>query len=215
MESPGDINMNAASEVNRLRINPRANDFSYGRPKSCARLTVVRCLLVFALSVVATYHGQANPTSGAATVAHAALETDLATTQVWLEKGAHKLNLDSHGVILKGYDPVAYFTKKKAVKGTSKYETNYQGATYYFSSAANLATFKSNPSKYAPQYGGFCANGMKERHADDIDPTVFFIIKGKLYVCASPGAEKEFRSDEQKNVKKADQNWDEEYRWWY
>ena len=211
MESVGEINMNGVPEVNPLRINPRVNDSSYRPPKSSARLTVVRGLLVCALSVVATYHGEANPTSGAATV----LKTDHAGAQVLLEKGAHKLNLDSHGVILKGYDPVAYFTKKKAVKGTSKYETNYQGATYYFSSAANLATFKSNPSKYAPQYGGFCANGMKDRHADDIDPTVFFIIKGKLYVCASPGAEKEFRSDEQKNVKKADQNWDEEYRWWY
>jgi hypothetical protein len=26
---------------------------------------------------------------------------------------------------------------------------------------------------------------MKDRRADDIDPTVFFIIKGKIYVCAS------------------------------
>ena len=203
--------MNSAPEVNTLRINPRANDFSYHRTKSRARLTVVRGLLVCALSVVATYHGTADPTSGAAT----ALKSEHARTQVSLEKGAHKLNLDSHGIILKGYDPVAYFTQKKAIKGTPKYETSYQGATYYFSSAANLATFKRNPSKYAPQYGGFCANGMKDRRADDIDPSVFFIIKGKLYVCASPEAEKEFRSKESRNIKKADQNWDEEYRWWY
>jgi hypothetical protein len=56
---------------------------------------------------------------------------------------------------------------------------------------------------------------MKDRHAVDTDPTVFFVIKGKLYVCASPDAEKEFRSNEQKNIKNADQNWDEEYRWFY
>jgi YHS domain-containing protein len=211
MESAGEINMNGAPEVNPLRINPRANDFSYRRTKSCARVTVVRGLLVCALSLAVINHGKANPASGPAT----ALKTDHARAHVWLEKGAHKLNLDSHGVILKGYDPVAYFTQKKAVKGTPKYETNYQGATYYFSSAANLASFKMNPSKYAPQYGGFCANGMKDRHADDIDPSVFFIIKGKLYVCASPEAEKEFRSKESRNIKKADQNWDEEYRWWY
>ena len=215
MESAGEINMNGAREVNPLRINPRANDFSYRRPKSWVRLTVVRGLLVCALSVVATYHGKANPTSSAAIVVDTVLKADQARARVWPEKGAHKLNLDSHGVILKGYDPVAYFNQKKAVKGTPKYETNYQGATYYFSSAANLASFKRNPSKYAPQYGGFCANGMKDRHADDIDPTVFFIIKGKLYVCASPEAEKEFRSKESRNIKKADQNWDEEYRWWY
>ena len=215
MESAGEINMNGVPKVNPLRIKPRINDLSYSRPKRSARLTIVRGLLVCALSVVATYNGKANPTSGAATVADTVLKTDHARAQVWLEKGAHKLNLDSHGVILKGYDPVAYFTQKKAVKGTPKYETNYQGATYYFSSVANLATFKRNPSKYAPQYGGFCANGMKDRRADDIDPSVFFIIKGKLYVCASPEAEEEFRSKESRNIKKADQNWDEEYRWWY
>lgn len=207
--------MNGAPDINPLRIKPGAKDFSYSRPKSCARLIVVRGLLVCALSVMATYHAKANPRSGAATVADTVLKTDRARPRIWLEKGSHKLNLDSHGVILKGYDPVAYFTQRKAVKGTPKYETSYQGATYYFSSVANLAAFKRNPSKYAPQYGGFCANGMKNRHADDIDPTVFFIIKGRLYVCASPEAEKEFRSNESGNIKKADQNWDEEYRWWY
>lgn len=137
------------------------------------------------------------------------------TLQVWLEKGAHKFNVDPKGVILKGYDLVAYFTQHKAVKGNPKYQTTYQGATYYFSSAANLAIFKKDPSKYAPQYGGFCANGTKNRKAVDIDPTVFFILKGKLYVCASPAAEKEFRANQDANIERADQNWDEQYEWFY
>jgi YHS domain-containing protein len=135
--------------------------------------------------------------------------------QVYLTKGQHKVNLDSQGVILKGYDPVAYFTQKKAVKGSPKYKTTYEGATYYFSSAADLATFNKSPSKYAPQYGGFCSNGMANRQASDIDPNVFFVLKGKLYVCASPEAEKEFKSNLQENTKKADKNWDEEYEWFY
>ena len=134
--------------------------------------------------------------------------------QVWLTKGEHKLNLDSKGVILKGYDPVAYFTQKKAVKGSPKYQTTYQRATYYFSSAADLAIFKKSPSKYVPQYGGFCASGMASRQANDSDPTVFFVIKGKLYVCAS-GAGESFQSNPAANVKKADKNWDEEYEWFY
>jgi YHS domain-containing protein len=135
--------------------------------------------------------------------------------QVWLAKGEHKLNLDSKGVILKGYDPVAYFTQKKAVKGSPKYQTTYQGATYYFSSPADLAIFKKSPSKYVPQYGGFCANGIANRHANESDPTVFFVLKGKLYVCASPEAEKEFQTNAQANVKKADDNWGDAYEWFY
>ena len=135
--------------------------------------------------------------------------------QIWLTKGEHKLNVDSSGVILKGYDPVAYFVQKKAVKGSPKYKTTHQGATYYFSSAADLAIFEKDPSKYVPQYGGFCANGMANRQASNIDPNVFFVLKGKLYVCASADAEKEFQSNLQQNTKKADENWDEEYRWFY
>ena len=207
--------MNAVPEVNLLHINLDTNDFCYSRPKSSARLTLMRGLLVCALSLVAAYQSIADPTSVSAIAAANGLKSHQVGAQVWLEKGAHKLNLDSQGVILKGYDPVAYFTQKKAVKGAPRYKVSHQGATYYFSSAANLATFKGNPSKYAPQYGGFCANGMKDRHAVDIDPTVFFIIKGKLYVCASPDAEKEFRSNERENIKNADRNWDEEYRWFY
>ena len=41
------------------------------------------------------------------------------------------------------------------------------------------------PAKYAPQYGGFCANGMSKRKLADIDPNQFFIYKGKLYVCTA------------------------------
>jgi YHS domain-containing protein len=135
--------------------------------------------------------------------------------QVWLTKGQHKLNLDSKGVILKGYDPVAYFTEKKAVKGSPKYQTTHEGAIYYFSSAANLATFKKSPSKYVPQYGGFCAHGMANRQANDSDPNVFFVLKGKLYVCASPEAAKGFQSNAEANVKKADDNWGDAYEWFY
>jgi YHS domain-containing protein len=135
--------------------------------------------------------------------------------QVWLTKGEHKLNLDNKGVILNGYDPVAYFTQKKAVKGSPKYQTSYQGAIYYFSSAADLATFKKSPSKFVPQYGGFCANGIANRQSSAGDPTVFFVLKGKLYVCASPEAEKEFNSNPKANVKKADDNWEAQYEWFY
>jgi len=108
---------------------------------------------------------------------------------------------------LQGYDPAAHFAQKKAVKGSSKYQSTYQGATYYFSSAADLATFKANPSKYVPQYGGFCANGVKNNNLRDADPRVFFILKGKLYVCESRAAEKEFRTHEDEDIVTANRNW--------
>jgi hypothetical protein len=82
--------MNGFPDINPLRIKPGAKDFSYSRPESCARLIVIRDLLVCALSVVVTYQGKANPTSGTATVADTVLKTNRARPQVCLEKGSHK-----------------------------------------------------------------------------------------------------------------------------
>jgi YHS domain-containing protein len=121
---------------------------------------------------------------------------------------APKVNVDSNGVILKGYDAVAYFKEKRAVKGDPKYSSSYGGATYYFASADDKATFDKTPAKYAPQYGGYCANSMLKRKLRDIDPNVFFVYKGKLYVCSSPKAGKAFYSDPDTNIKKADKNWE-------
>jgi YHS domain-containing protein len=120
---------------------------------------------------------------------------------------APKVNVDKNGVILKGYDPVAYFKQKKPVKGDPKFSSSYGGATYYFASAEDKADFDKTPAKYAPQYGGYCAHSMLKRKLKDIDPNVFFVYKGKLYVCSTPKAGKEFYSDPDTNIKKADENW--------
>ena len=119
-----------------------------------------------------------------------------------------KVNVDQNGVILKGYDAVAYFKQKRAVKGDPKYSSSYGGATYYFSSAEDKAEFDKTPAKYAPQYGGYCANSMTKRKLADTDPNVFLVYKGKLYVCSSPKARAHFFSDPDANVKKADKNWE-------
>jgi YHS domain-containing protein len=117
------------------------------------------------------------------------------------------VNVDKNGVILHGYDAVAYIKQKKPVKGDPKYSSSYGGATYYFASADDKAEFDKTPAKYVPQYGGYCANSMTKRKLADIDPNVFFVYKRKLYVCSSPKAAKEFNSDPDTNVKKADTNW--------
>jgi YHS domain-containing protein len=118
------------------------------------------------------------------------------------------VNVDQNGVILKGYDAVAYFKQKRAVKGDPKYASKYEGATYYFASEADKAAFDKAPAKYAPQYGGFCANSMSKRRIGDINPNQFFIYRGKLYVCTNAAALKEFSSKPDVNIQAADKNWD-------
>ncbi len=47
-----------------------------------------------------------------------------------LAPGAEALNVDENGLALQGYDPVAYFTDGKPVKGSPQFTASYQGATY-------------------------------------------------------------------------------------
>jgi YHS domain-containing protein len=118
-----------------------------------------------------------------------------------------KVNVDKSGVILKGYDPVAYFEENRPVKGDPKFSSTYRTAAYHFASAAHKAAFDRNPAKYAPQYGGFCAESMSRGKLADINPNVFYVYKGKLYVCSTPHGGKVFYSNPDVNIKKADENW--------
>src|SRR5688500_16766917 len=69
-------------------------------------------------------------------------------------------NLENSGLAIQGYDPVAYIVSNKAVEGKSAITTEYNGVTYRFSTTKNRDAFKANPSKYEPQYGGWCAYAM-------------------------------------------------------
>jgi YHS domain-containing protein len=118
------------------------------------------------------------------------------------------VNVDKNGVILKGYDPVAYFKQRRAVKGNPQYSSKYGGATYYFASGQDKSEFDKAPAQYAPQYGGFCAYSMRERKLADVDPNQFLIYKGKLYVCSTAPKIKEFSTNPDVNIQAADKNWD-------
>jgi YHS domain-containing protein len=68
---------------------------------------------------------------------------------------AGPFNTDEHGLAIKGYDPVAYFKQEKSLKGSGEFTYRWSGAKWRFVSAEHLELFKSDPEKYAPQYGGY------------------------------------------------------------
>jgi YHS domain-containing protein len=119
-----------------------------------------------------------------------------------------KVNVDSQGVILKGYDVVAYFKQGKPVKGNPAIESAYQGATYLFASPTDKTDFDKDPAKYAPKYGAFCSYGVANGVMADIEgPDAFAVYNGKLYLCGNQGALKWFKSNIASNIEKADTNW--------
>jgi YHS domain-containing protein len=119
-----------------------------------------------------------------------------------------KVNIDSQGVILKGYDVVAYFKQRKPVQGNPAFESTYQGAMYLFASAANKADFDKDPARYVPQYGGFCAYAVVKGVLADLEgPDASTVYKGKLYLCGNEDALRSFKSDIDSNIDKANSNW--------
>jgi YHS domain-containing protein len=110
-------------------------------------------------------------------------------------------------IALKGYDPVAYFTLSTPTPGVAEYETVYDGVRYFFANARHRDLFKANPEKYAPQFGGSCANNMANGTRRESDPTVWVIIGDKLYVFAGAAGADRFRKDAEVAAVKAAANW--------
>ena len=108
-----------------------------------------------------------------------------------------------------GYDTVAFFNQSKPVKGSSDFETTYQGATFKFSSAENLATFEANSEKYAPQYGGHCAWAVSQGYTAKGDPNHWRIVDGKLYLNYNAAVQRDWEQDIPGFIKLADGNWPE------
>jgi YHS domain-containing protein len=113
-------------------------------------------------------------------------------------------------VLLKGADVVAYFTQNKDVQGNPSIKTSYENVTFYFSSAENKALFDKEPTKYLPQYGGYCANGIVYGIPWGGDADSWRMIEGKLYIFGGAGSRDAFLLDVPKNRALADKYWNEE-----
>jgi YHS domain-containing protein len=128
-------------------------------------------------------------------------QADLRNKQFNLEKG----------VAIQGYDPVAYFTQNKAVKGNRQFAASAEGILYYFSNAVNKEVFLKDFKKYEPQYGGWCAYAMGSSNEKvEIDPETFKLLDGKLYLFYHSWTNNtltKWNKDETNLKGKADKNW--------
>lgn len=120
---------------------------------------------------------------------------------------AERRYLDGQGRALRGYDPVAYFTEEAAIPGKPEHALEWDGAIWHFEFAETRAKFRSNPSAYLPQYGGFCAEGVARGFKRISDPTVWVIAGGKLYVHYSIEAQNRWAADIRGHIRQADENW--------
>lgn len=95
---------------------------------------------------------------------------------------AGDFNTTQEGVAIEGYDSVGYFSAGEARQGDRVYETEWDGAIWRFATARERDAFAEDPAAYAPQFGGFCANGLSQGHKVTGNPEIWRIIDGKLYL---------------------------------
>lgn len=111
------------------------------------------------------------------------------------------------GIAIHGYDPVAYVVDHEAVPGSSEYTADWRGAEWRFSSGRNRALFLDDPVRYAPQYGGFGAYGAAIGKAYDVDPSVFDVIDGRLYLHRNGRVRELWQRNPKGYIAEADDTW--------
>jgi YHS domain-containing protein len=109
-------------------------------------------------------------------------------------------------VAIKGYDPVAYFTDGKPVRGLPEIDYEWDAHRYHFATAQHRDLFKADPARYAPQFGNFCAMALSKGEFVIADPENWQINDGKLYVFGKPAGPELFRKDLAANIDKANGN---------
>lgn len=111
------------------------------------------------------------------------------------------------GAALRGYDPVAYFTLGKPVRGSRDFVHVWRGAEWRFTSAEHLERFRADPEAWAPQYGGWCAYAMSQGHYARTDPEAWTIVEGRLYLNYSQSVKQTWLKDRDAYIEAADANW--------
>ena len=108
---------------------------------------------------------------------------------------------------ISGYDPVAYFTDGKPMKGSGHHVADYKGVTYAFASKDHKTIFQTNPKKYIPAYGGYCAYGVAVGKKFVSDPEAWKIVNGTLYLNLDKDIQSKWAKDIPGSIKKSEANW--------
>ena len=119
---------------------------------------------------------------------------------------------DDKHLMLFGHDVVAYFTENKHRKGDPAIKSVIDNVTFRFATQEHKALFDKEPSRYIPQYNGYCANGIVYGIPWGGDADSWRIINGKLYNFGGKGSRDGFYVDLPRNIALADKYWNEEVK---
>ncbi len=108
---------------------------------------------------------------------------------------------------INGYDSVAYHLEMKHVKGDSDFTAEWNGAVWRFKNAENRDQFQSDPERWAPKYGGYCAWAVSNNYTAKTDPKAWSIVDDRLYLNYSRSVRRTWSKDIPGNIRRGDANW--------
>ena len=120
-------------------------------------------------------------------------------------------HLDGAGLALGGYDLVTYFGTPRPSKGDKAVTAEVDGVVYRFVSDANRRAFLTDPTKYKPAYGGWCATAMAEGKKVEVNPRNYRVTGGRLFLFYKDplhDAQDDWKKDEAELRGKADAAWE-------
>lgn len=143
------------------------------------------------------------------------------TTRAWLDAGGLAAAATSeafehhHGPMRArpsaaagGFDVVSYFSEGRApLTGLSDHAAFHNGMSYYFASSANRDLFLSDPTRFAPQYDGFCAYAMARNMEARGDPRIYRVVDGRLYFNLNAEIHEKWEHGLAEAIASADANW--------
>lgn len=115
-------------------------------------------------------------------------------------------------VMLRGNDPVSYFSGTGPLKGDAAIRSEFDGDVYRFASEANKRLFDANPRKYAPAWAGFCASGTHYALKAAIGASTYLVYKERLYMFGSERSRANWLMDADDNIRLGDEYWEKETR---
>lgn len=108
---------------------------------------------------------------------------------------------------LDGYDAVAFFRSGAPTAGRPELAHEWNGATWHFASAENLAAFRSAPDSFAPQFGGYCAYAVANGYTAKTSPDAWHIADGKLYLNFDLSVREQWLAKKDEFIRAGAQNW--------
>jgi hypothetical protein len=101
------------------------------------------------------------------------------------------INPDS-GLAISGFDPVAYFSRQKAIAGSPKYELTQNGTVWRFINESNRAVFADHPEVYTPRFGGYDPVAISRGVSVAGNSLIWAVTGDRLYLFYDDKARTEF-----------------------